>query len=198
MSEVSLSVDAGQFVLVRGASGCGKTTLLLTLGAMLAPDSGRVEVGGTDPYTLNDEARAGFRATRLGFVFQQFYLIPYLNVRENVACAAVKGTNGGGDGRVEELIARFGLEGRLEHRPAELSTGEKQRVALARALLNRPRLVLADEPTGNLDEANAQTVVKALKDYAREDGAAVLMVTHDPRWEAAADRIVCMEYGRVL
>ena len=198
LDNVSLAADAGEFVVVRGPSGCGKTTLLLTLGGLLAPHAGRVELAGQDPYALPARQRAKLRATKVGFVFQQFYLVPYLTVRENVLCAALGAGNAAdASRRADELIEQMGLAPRRDHRPGELSTGEKQRTALARAMLNRPPLLLADEPTGNLDETDARAVIDALERYAAA-GAAVVLVTHDPRWDRQAARTVRMEYGRVV
>ena len=193
---VSLSVDAGEFVAVVGPGGCGKTTLLLVAGGLLRPDSGSVLVDDVDPYALSAEHRASFRAERIGFVFQQFHLIPYLSVIDNVlAPALVTGADGAG-ARAQELVQRFGLQDRREHRPGQLSTGERQRVALARALLNNPRVILADEPTGNLDGENSEDVLQALKTFAKSGGS-VLLVTHDPDAVAFADRTVTLENGRV-
>lgn len=194
---VTLAARAGELVLVRGPSGCGKTTLLLVLGGLLAPDEGTVEIAGKNPFTLPSLERARLRASQIGFVFQQFYLVPYLSVRDNILCASL-GLGGTVDEKqADRLIEGLNLVSRRKHLPGELSTGEKQRVALARAMFNRPPLLLADEPTGNLDEENASAVVASLRKYAEEGGTA-LMVTHDPRWEAQAHRIIRMEYGRIM
>jgi len=174
---VSLAVASGTFQVVRGPSGSGKTTLLLIAGGLLHPDTGSVEVDGQDLYALSPEKRARFRATNIGFVFQQFHLIPYLSVLENVLAASLAAPHAGAVDRAHELIGHFGMTHRIAHPPSELSTGERQRVALARALMNRPAVLLADEPTGNLDEENAAIVLQYLKDFAA-DGGAVLMVTH--------------------
>jgi ABC-type lipoprotein export system ATPase subunit len=184
----SLSLQPGEFVAVQGPSGCGKTTLLLAAGGLLRPDSGTVVVEGTDLYTLSSEARARFRAAHLGFVFQQFHLVPYLSVLDNVLCPALAVEVPNARSRAVELIERFGLAGRLHHVPAELSTGERQRTALARALLPRPRLLLADEPTGNLDSDNGAAVLKHLAQFAHAGGA-VLLVTHDLRAAEYTDRV---------
>ena len=193
---VSLTVEAGRFVAVRGPSGCGKTTMLLAAGGLLAPGGGRVAVDGVALYGLDASARAAFRACTIGFVFQQYHLLPYLTVEENVCAAAIATGENAPRTRAEELIERFGLSPRSAHVPAELSTGEKQRVALARALMNRPRLLLADEPTGNLDEDNAAGVLAALKQFA-DDGGAVLLVTHDARAAGYAHQTVVMRAGRL-
>jgi len=194
---VSLSLDAGEFVAVRGPSGCGKTTLLLAAGALLAPSSGRVRVVGQDPYALSAGQRAELRAAQIGFVFQQFHLVPYLDALDNIlAPTLATGTGNGARSRALELAERLGLTPRLRHVPAALSTGERQRVALARALLNRPKLLLADEPTGNLDEANGLTVFQCLTEFAR-GGGAVLLVTHEPRAGEHATRRLEMKAGKL-
>jgi ABC-type lipoprotein export system ATPase subunit len=197
---VTLGVAAGEFLAVRGPSGCGKTTLLLMAGGLLAPDAGTVTVDGVDPYRLSAEQRARFRAERVGFVFQQFHLVPYLSVLDNVLAPSLAVSGGSGDdfrSRACDLIERFGLGQRAEHVPGQLSTGERQRCALARALLNRPRVLLADEPTGNLDAENAEVVLGYLTEFAR-DGGAVLLVTHDDRAAAAADRVETIRDGRLV
>jgi ABC-type lipoprotein export system ATPase subunit len=186
---LSLSVRAGEFAAVCGPSGCGKTTLLLVVGGLLHPDSGTVRVGGSDLYQMSPEARARFRAANIGFVFQQFHLIPYLSVLENVLAAALAAPLPDARERGLTLLRHFGLAHRQDHVPAQLSTGERQRTALARALLHRPKLLLADEPTGNLDEDSGRLVLRHLADYAN-DGGAVLLVTHDPRAAEFTGRIV--------
>jgi len=194
---VSLKVKAGEFVVVRGPSGCGKTTLLLTAGGLLAPDQGRVLVGERDVYGLSLEERARLRAETLGFVFQQFHLIPYLTVLENVLAPSLAARSDEAGARADELIARFNLSSRAGHVPAALSTGERQRTALARALLNRPKVLLADEPTGNLDPENASILLGHLAEFARAGGA-VLLVTHADAAKEHADRIVQMQEGKIV
>ena len=183
----SLELKAGEFVAVQGASGSGKTTLLLMAGGMLRPDSGRVLVAGTDVYALAPDARARFRGAHIGFVFQQFHLVPYLNVLENVLCAALAHRTAEPRPRALALLEQFGLAHRLEHAAGELSTGERQRTGLARALLNRPELLLADEPTGNLDTENSAAVLGYLKEFSKAGGT-VLLVTHQAKAAQAADR----------
>ena len=192
---VSLSVEAGDFVAVRGPSGSGKTTLLLIAGGVLAPDQGVVSIGGRDLGSMSAEGRARFRAENVGFVFQQFHLIPYLSVLHNVMTPAVAANIADAPERAEKLIAQFGLRSRAHHPTARLSTGERQRTALARALLNRPKLLLADEPTGNLDADNAGGVMAGLSDFAK-NGGAVLLVTHDGNAAARADRVVLLKDGK--
>ncbi len=177
---VSFRVEAGQFATIRGPSGSGKTTLLLAAGGLLAPDAGAVRVNGQSLYALGADARARFRAAQIGFVFQQFHLIAYLTILDNILAAGLA-TGAAGPAareRAAELAATFGLAHRADHVPADLSTGERQRVALARALFNRPRLLLADEPLGNLDDRNAGIVLDHLRRFAR-GGGAVLMATHN-------------------
>jgi putative ABC transport system ATP-binding protein len=193
---VSLTVAPGELVVVQGPSGCGKTTLLLSAGGLLRPTRGRVLVDGQDPYALAPGARADFRARHVGFVFQQFHLIPYLSVRDNILAPALAVRGGGENGRVDELIEIFGLRDRAAHRPSALSTGERQRVALARSVLNRPEVLLADEPTGNLDPDNAQVVLDFLRSYAR-GGGTVLLVTHSATSTETADRVVRLRGGTI-
>ncbi len=196
LDKVSLEADAGDFVAVRGPSGCGKTTLLLTLGGLLQPTTGLIELDGTQPYALSPEARSRFRAQHIGFVFQQFHLVPYLNVFENVLAPSVAAPVANARERARELIERVGLGHRADHHPAELSTGERQRTALARAMLNNPKVLLADEPTGNLDEGNAEVVLGHMKAFA-EDGGTVLLVTHEDHAASFASRTLKMREGRL-
>ena len=189
---VSVQVEPGKFKLVQGPSGCGKTTLLLAAGGLLAPDAGAVRVDGQDLYALSPDGRARFRADHIGYVFQQFHLIPYLNVLDNVLAPCLALNKDGAKELAEQLVAEFGLSGRSRHYPSELSTGERQRVALARALLNGPKLLLADEPTGNLDVKSADVVLAHMRDFARQGGA-VLMATHHTDIEA--DEVIHMEEG---
>jgi putative ABC transport system ATP-binding protein len=183
-----LTVGTGQFVAVQGPSGSGKTTLLLIAGGLLRPDSGRVRLDGHDLQSMTQNRLAAFRSQYIGFVFQQYHLIPYLTVLENIlAPAAARGANCDPD-RARELAAQFHLEHRLGHTPAELSSGEKQRTALARALLFRPKILLADEIAGNLDHVNARIVIGHLRDYVAAGGS-VLLVTHDREIAARTDRV---------
>lgn len=206
LDEVDLAVEAGRFVCVRGPSGSGKTTLLLAIGAMLRPSEGTVRVAGQDIYALSSGERNRFRAQNVGFVFQMFHLVPYLSVRDNVMLAAAAGGAAGGSdggsttdvsGRATMLLEQLGLSQRVDHRPAELSAGERQRVAVARAMINQPRLILADEPTGNLDPENAQQVGQQLKAFQRQGGT-VVVVTHGQTLEDFADTIVQMRDGRIV
>ncbi len=193
---VSLSVDGGEFVAVQGPSGCGKSTMLLLAGGLLTPESGSVQIGGEDPYVLTADARSKFRADNIGFVFQQFHLVPYLSVLDNVLAPSIATGSKDAEQRARELLDRFGLSHRLEHTPGELSSGERQRTALARALLNEPKVLLADEPTGNLDTENATEVLKHLRKFAASGGA-VLLVTHDAQAAATADRVIHLRDGKL-
>ena len=196
--DVSIDLAEGQFVAVQGPSGCGKTTVLLTAGGLLKPDSGEVLIEDQNPYTMSPDDRAAFRARTIGFVFQQFHLVPYLDVLDNVLSPALAAASPQNDvrQRAVELIEHFGLTHRAHHVPGELSSGERQRTALARALLNQPRLLLADEPTGNLDQESALAVLGHLKDFA-DSGGAVLLVTHDDRAVSFAQRVVHLCDGRI-
>ena len=199
LCQVSLCVNEGDLVAVQGPSGSGKSTLLFTAGTLLSPDSGRVSILGETPYALTSNERAAFRAKHIGFVFQQFHLVPYLSVFENVQAASLglptskRMTNA----KVEQLLDQFGLTGRSGHYPSQLSVGERQRCCIARALLNDPKLLLADEPSGSLDESNAQIVLQELRRFSK-GGGAVLLVTHDSRAAQLADRIVQMKDGVLL
>ena len=197
LKEVLFSARPGELLAVRGPSGCGKTTLLLMAGGLLRPSSGQISVDGQDPYQLDPEQRSRLRARMIGFVFQQFNLIPYLTVRQNILAASLAIPGKEASTRANHLIRHFGLEDRAEHVPAQLSTGERQRTALARALLNEPKVILADEPTGNLDEDNARTVFGYLSQYVN-DGGCVLLVTHDVRAAAHATRTLQMSQGQLV
>ncbi len=197
LDSIALDVADGEFVAIRGPSGSGKSTLLLTVGGMVRPTSGRVVVADTDVYGLSGHERASFRAEHVGFVFQMFHLVPYLTVLENVLLpiltdAPSRGTRE----RALALLERFGMAARTEHKPAELSTGERQRVAMARALLNQPSLILADEPTGNLDPDNAAEVMAYLDEF-HQGGGTVLMVTHEQVAEGHAQRTILIRDGRL-
>ena len=178
LKTLSLSVAPGELVAVQGPSGSGKTTLLLIASGLLRPDTGTVTVDGQAVYDLSPNGRSGLRAEKIGFVFQQFHLIPYLTVLENVLAPSVVFPSPDADERARELIRHFRLDHRVNHVPAQLSMGECQRVALARALLNDPAIIMADEPTGNLDEENGHVILQYLAEFA-EQGRAVLIVTHD-------------------
>ncbi len=192
---VDLCLASGEFLAVQGPSGSGKSTLLLIAGGLLTPSSGRVLFEGRDVYSLTAETRTRWRAENVGFVFQQFHLIPYLSTYENILAPTLGRAANDAPRRAAELIERFGLGERKNHVPAALSTGERQRVALARALLHRPKVLLCDEPTGNLDEQNSAVVIDCLAEFQREGGA-VLLVTHYSIAAARAARCVQLRAGR--
>lgn len=196
LDQLSLELPAGSINAIRGASGSGKTTLLLIAGGLLRPDQGTVHLGEDDLYAQGPARRAALRAAGIGFVFQQFHLLPYLNVRDNILVPALTGDAVALRPRALALAEQFGLSHRLDHRPAALSTGERQRVALARALLRQPRVLLADEPTGNLDQDNAAIVLRHLDAFAQAGGA-VLLATHDARAAAHASRRWRLEHGQL-
>jgi ABC-type lipoprotein export system ATPase subunit len=196
--DFDFTLDAGEFVVVTGPSGAGKSTLLHIAGGLDAPDTGTVAVAGQDVWAMSAGARAAFRRRNLGFVFQFFNLVPMLTAVENVSLPLV--LDGmparSADARAEELLQRVGLGDRAQHRPAELSGGQMQRVAVARALVARPSIILADEPTGNLDSHSSTEVLDLLRSLSDEDGAAVVMVTHDQAAAGYGSREVHLVDGR--
>lgn len=197
---ISLAVEPGEFVSIVGPSGSGKSTLFYIIGGLTSADSGKVIIGGTDFTGLSDSARTRLRKSKIGFVFQKFNLLPTLDARSNIDVAIdIAGDNGGRDSaHFEKIVGLLGLSKRLHHRPAELSGGEQQRVALARALINKPSIVLADEPTGNLDSKNSEIVLKMLRQSNQELGQTVLMITHNPEAAAYGDRIIHMRDGEIV
>ncbi len=198
VANLSLTIAAGDHVAVRGPSGCGKSTLLHMLGCVDAPTSGRLLFDGQDVATLSDAKRSRVRLLHVGFVFQRFFLLPMLTAGENVdlpqaeagVATAVR------QQRTRELLDYVGLSARADHRPSQLSGGEMQRVAIARALANRPRLVLADEPTGELDQTTGEQIARLL-DRVNADGTALVIVTHDPALASRARRELLMRDGRI-
>ncbi len=202
---VSLQVPAGAFYAIMGASGSGKSTLLHLIGGLTRPTAGRIVVEGQDLGTMSDRARTVFRRRRLGIIFQEYNLLPTLTARENVALPVlVDGRSlGGRNGaatreRVDELLAIVHLENRADHRPDALSGGEQQRVAIARALLNDPAIILADEPTGNLDSKQSLEIWRLMRRIAEEQGKTILMVTHEAQGAAYADHVVVLRDGRIV
>jgi putative ABC transport system ATP-binding protein len=196
---ISFSIEKGQFVSVVGPSGSGKSTLFYLLGGLTQADSGRVILDGDDFTALSDAQRTQMRKRKIGFVFQKFNLLPTLTARSNIHIAREIAGNGQGDSaffdRITDLL---GLRERLNHRPSELSGGEQQRVALARALINSPAVVLADEPTGNLDTENSNIVLEMLRRSNQEFGQTVLMITHNPQAASYGDRIIHMRDGHIV
>jgi len=194
LDNISLTLEKGEFLAIHGPSGCGKTTLLLIAGGLLHPDQGRILIESKNIYDLSAEKRAVFRANNIGFVFQQYHLIPYLTVFENVQIPALAQKNSVPENKIYELIESLGLKERLQHTPAELSAGEKQRTALARALLYNPKILLADEITGNLDQRNTDIVINCLSDFNIRGGT-ILLVTHDKNVNSLAHRTINIEKG---
>jgi lipoprotein-releasing system ATP-binding protein len=199
LRDVSLSVSRGEVVAVVGVSGSGKSTLLAVLGTLDHPDAGTLRIAGEDPSRLDDTALSRLRSRTLGFVFQFHHLLPDLDAQENVALAARIAGLSRNDARERaiQLLEQSGLSDRIRHRPAQLSGGERQRVALARALANSPAVVLADEPTGNLDPANAQALLTNLRNLSQLHRQAFVVATHDPNLAAGADRRLRIEDGRL-
>ena len=197
---VSLEVAQGEVVAIVGASGAGKSTLLQILGTLMAADSGRVEIAGKDCTVMGEKELAAFRNQHIGFVFQFHHLLPEFTALENVAMPALIGGAERKDAfsRAAELLNMVGLTDRGSHKPVELSGGEQQRVAIARALINRPSVVLADEPTGNLDTASRDQIHSLLLDVRREFNQTIVMVTHDMSLADSVDRKIVMSDGRIL
>jgi ABC-type lipoprotein export system ATPase subunit len=200
LSNFDFHVQPGEFVVVTGPSGAGKSTLLHVAGALDAPDSGTVTFEGDDVWKMSTSARAAFRRRKLGFVFQFFNLVPMLSAVENVSLPLVlDGVPAKeADARAVELLERIGLGDRARHKPSELSGGQMQRVTVARALVARPALLLADEPTGNLDSKSSTAVLELLKSLAEEEGSAVVVVTHDGATAEFASREVKLVDGKVV
>jgi putative ABC transport system ATP-binding protein len=197
---VSLEIEAGEFVSVVGRSGSGKTTLLDLIGLLLRPTSGRVMIDGVDTASMRDNQRADERGQRIGFIFQEYNLLPALNVLENVMLPLRYRKSRGKDGRARalELLEAVGLTDRIKHRPDELSGGQQQRVAIARALINRPAMVLGDEPTGSVDTQTSQELVGLMRWLNREENVTFVIVTHDLELAARADRMIQLKDGRVM
>ncbi len=197
---VSLGVRQGEVVSVVGASGAGKTTLLQIMGTLSRPDAGRVEIGGEDPFALGDKALSRFRNDRIGFVFQFHHLLPEFSAFENVCIPGLIGRRPRAEveRRAAELLALVGLPARRDHKPGQLSGGEQQRVAIARAIVNAPAVLLADEPSGNLDTRNREEIHRLFFDLRDELGQTVVIVTHDERLAAMADRKITMSDGRII
>ncbi|HKT25270.1 MAG TPA: ABC transporter ATP-binding protein [Terriglobales bacterium] len=197
---VSFNVERGEFVSIVGPSGSGKSTLFYILGGLTRATSGRVLIDNVDFAQLSDAKRTALRKSKIGFVFQKFNLLPTLDAMTNIHIAhEIAGKNGDFNHEyLEKIIGLLGLKGRLHHRPSELSGGEQQRVALARALINHPALILADEPTGNLDTKNSSVVLNMLRQSNQELGQTVLMITHNPDAAAIGDRIIHMRDGEIV
>ena len=195
LADVSFSVEAGEWIAIMGPSGSGKTTLINILGGLDMPTAGQAVVDGVDVARLDEAGLTRFRAQKIGFIFQQFHLVPYLTALENVMLAQYFHSTTD-EKEAQQALERVGLGDRVEHLPGALSGGEQQRVAVARALINHPKLILADEPTGNLDEANEETVIQLFKELHQE-GHTILMVTHDPSIGNLADRRIEFAHGKL-
>jgi putative ABC transport system ATP-binding protein len=195
---VTLEVPAGQFTAVMGPSGSGKSTLMHLLAGLDTPSSGSVEIGGEDITTMSDKQLTKLRRKHIGFVFQQFNLLPTLTAEENIVLPLSIAGRKPDKADIEALIARVGLQERRRHRPSEMSGGQQQRVAIARALVSRPTVLFADEPTGNLDSASGAEILALLREAVELDGQTTLMVTHDAHAAAAADRVVFIADGRIV
>lgn len=196
LRDVNLRIEKGEFVVLSGPSGSGKTTLLMAIAAMLRPSSGRICVGQSDIYAMAISERARFRAGNIGFVFQMFHLVPYLNIVQNVLLAGRLSGRNASKAAAEDLLGQLGLGERTGHKPAELSAGEKQRAAIARALFNQPKIILADEPTGNLDPDNASAVLGHLAEFHGKGGT-VIVATHGPGALEYADRTIRLRDGGI-
>ena len=196
LDDVSFRVNAGEWIAIMGPSGSGKTTLINILGGLDTPTAGRAIVDGTDVARLDEAGLTRFRAEKIGFIFQQFHLVPYLTAVENVMLAQYFHSTTD-EKEAQQALERVGLGDRIEHLPTQLSGGEQQRVAVARALINHPKLILADEPTGNLDEVNEEIVLSLLRELHTE-GHTILMVTHAPSIGRLADRRIEFAHGHLV
>ncbi len=196
---VNLNIERGEFVAVSGPSGSGKSTLFHILGGLTPPTSGRVLLDGRDLADMTDRERTNLRKTTVGFVFQKYNLLPTLTAADNIAIARdIAGKNGTPEPEFVEILKLLGIADRLNHKPRAMSGGEQQRVAIARAIVNHPALLLADEPTGNLDTENSNAVLEILRGLNQKMGQTILMITHNPEAAAFAHRIVKMRDGRIV
>jgi lipoprotein-releasing system ATP-binding protein len=200
LKEINLQIRDGEIVTIVGPSGAGKTTLLQIMGTLSPADSGMIRYSGEDVTVMKDKALSKFRNSHIGFVFQFHQLLPEFTALENVILPALIGGASKREAvkRGEELLNKLGLGGRLEHRPAELSGGEKQRVAIARALINKPDVIFADEPTGSLDSRNREEIKQLFHDLRRDLNQTIVIVTHDASLTEVADRVVTMKDGRII
>jgi putative ABC transport system ATP-binding protein len=195
---VDLDVQPGEFLCVVGPSGSGKSTLFHILGGLTHPTSGSVRLAGRDLFGMSDAERTDLRKTTVGFVFQKYNLLPTLTARENIEIARdIARKNGPFDAQFLNVLQLLGIEARLNHKPRALSGGEQQRVAIARAIVNRPAILLADEPTGNLDTTNSEAVLGLLRDLNKNTGQTILMITHNPEAAGYGDRVVHMRDGHM-
>ena len=198
LDNVSFSIPQGQFVAIVGPSGSGKSTLLHILGGVDTPTSGSVQIGGTDISKLDETALAIFRRRQIGLIYQFYNLLPILTVEENLTLPLLLDGRKPDKQQIRALVATLGLSERLKHLPNQLSGGQLQRVSIGRALVNNPALVLADEPTGNLDSENSREIIALLRRFNRESNQTVVIITHDERIALSADRIISVEDGRIV
>ncbi len=199
LHSVSLTVNHGEFIAVMGPSGCGKSTLLHLLGGLMQPTSGKVIIDGIDISRLTDSERTAVRRKKIGYVFQRFNLLPTLSAKANIELAKkIHGNGHLGANGVENILSMLGLSEKIDFRPAELSGGEQQRVAIARAVINRPAIVLADEPTGSLDSRNSHNVLQILRDLNEKLKQTIVMITHDSEAASTASRVIEMKDGQIL
>ncbi|PFA91061.1 ABC transporter ATP-binding protein [Bacillus cereus] len=195
---INLTIHKGEFVTIVGASGSGKSTLLHILGGLDHPTSGNVCIGGENIYHLKDNELSIFRRRNIGFIFQFFNLIPVLNVQENIALPTLLDSEQVDEQYLNEIIQVLGLHERRDHLPSELSGGQQQRVSIGRSLINKPDIILADEPTGNLDTKNTKEVLALLKSTAKRYNQTVILITHDPDIASNSDRIITVEDGMII
>lgn len=198
LKEENLSIDEGEFVVIIGASGSGKSTLLHLLGGLDRPSSGKVIIDGKSIYDYNDDDLSIFRRRKVGFIFQFFNLIPVLDVEENIALPVVLDNEKVDEAYLNEIIGILNLDQRKGHLPSQLSGGQQQRVSIGRALINKPSIVLADEPTGNLDSKNTREVIDLLKFTAKKLHQTLILITHDPAIAAMAERVITIEDGQII
>jgi putative ABC transport system ATP-binding protein len=199
LQNINLTVKHGEFIAVMGPSGCGKSTLLHLLGGLLQPTCGKILLDGIDVSRLTDSERTAIRRKKIGYVFQRFNLLPSLSAKANIELAKkIHGNGHLGKNGVEHIVGMLGLSEKINFRPAELSGGEQQRVAIARAVINRPAIVLADEPTGSLDSRNSRTVLQILRDLNEKLSQTIVMITHDSEAASMASRVVEMRDGQIL
>ena len=198
LDNISLDVKQGEFVAIIGPSGSGKSTLMHILGGVDIPTSGEVKIAGTDITKLNETALAIFRRRQIGLIYQFYNLIPILNVEENITLPILLDKKKPNKKLLDDLILRLGLEKRIKHLPNQLSGGQQQRVSIGRALMNHPALLLADEPTGNLDTENTKEIMELLRKFNRENKQTVIIITHDERIARSADRVISIEDGKIV
>jgi len=197
LKEIDIEIKKGEFVTIMGPSGAGKTTFLNLIGCLDRPTSGKLDILGCDPTKFNEEKLSRIRVEKIGFVFEDFFLISFLNALENVQLPLIFARNYKNNNRPRDLLKRVGLDHRLTHFPNELSGGELQRVAVARALANNPEILLADEPTGNLDTKNAQELFSLFRNLNREEGLTIVVATHNVRLGHSADRVIHLNDGKI-